>query len=225
MVFLHCPLYLYIPTYHSSLQASILHYAFYTVNAPIDGFDTDMEKFLGIYNGFEAPDSVLTGKGLNWGGYTDEYRSFDWEPLIHPNVIGMNAQLWGEVIRSFSQVEWQIYPKIYGLVERAWNNRSALTLSEYNQLVYEVFLPQLAASGRHFHIQQPGVKQLTVDSLQVIVAMNKVMEGGEIIYRVDNGEWQVYHAPVLVPEGTEIVQAKVRYLGKESNTTWLWLEK
>ena len=164
-------------------------------------------------------------KGLNWGGYTDEYRSFDWEPLIHPNVIGMNAQLWGEVIRSFSQVEWQIYPKIYGLVERAWNNRSALTLSEYNQLVYEVFLPQLAASGRHFHIQQPGVKQLTVDSLQVIVAMNKVMEGGEIIYRVDNGEWQVYQTPVALPHDAQIVQAKVRYLGKESNTTWLWLEK
>ena len=163
-------------------------------------------------------------KGLNWGGYTDEYRSFDWEPLIHPNVIGMNAQLWGEVIRSFSQVEWQIYPKIYGLVERAWNNRSALNLSEYNHLIYEVFLPQLAASGRHFHIQQPGVKLLTVDSLQVIVAMNKVMEGGEILYNFDDGEWKVYSEPVAVPEGTEIVKAKVQYLDKESNTTWLWIK-
>ena len=164
-------------------------------------------------------------KGLNWGGYTDEYRSFDWEPLIHPNVIGMNAQLWGEVIRSFAQVEWQIYPKIYGLAERAWNNRSALTLSEYNRLVYEVFVPQLAASGRNFHIQQPGVKQLTVDNLQLTVAMNKVMEGGEILYNFDDGEWQVYSAPVAVPEGTKIVKAKVQYLGKESNTTWLWLEE
>ena len=164
-------------------------------------------------------------KGLNWGGYTDEYRSFDWEPLIHPNVIGMNAQLWGEVIRSFAQVEWQIYPKIYGLAERAWNNRSALTLSEYNRLVYEVFVPQLAASGRNFHIQQPGVKQLTVDNLPLTVAMNKVMEGGEILYNFDDGEWQVYSEPVAVPEGTKIVKAKVQYLGKESNTTWLWLEE
>jgi len=38
------------------------HYAFYTVNTPIDGFDTDMETFLGLYNGFDAPQSVLTGK-------------------------------------------------------------------------------------------------------------------------------------------------------------------
>jgi len=164
-------------------------------------------------------------KGLNWGGYTDEYRSFDWEPLIHPNVIGMNAQLWGEVIRSFAQVEWQIYPKIYGLAERAWNNRSALTLSEYNRLVYEVFVPQLAASGRNFHIQQPGVKPVAVNSLPLTVAMNKVMEGGEILYNFDDGEWQVYSEPVAVPEGTKIVKAKVQYLGKESNTTWLWLEE
>ena len=38
------------------------HYAFYTVNAPISGFDTDMETFLGLYNGFDAPQSVFTGK-------------------------------------------------------------------------------------------------------------------------------------------------------------------
>ena len=170
-------------------------------------------------------------KGLNWGGYTDEYRSFDWEPLIHPNVIGMNAQLWGEVIRSFSQVEWQIYPKIYGLAERAWNNRSALTLNEYNHLVYEVFVPQLAASGRNFHIQQPGIKvvevdnpQLQLDDSHVLVKMNKVMQGGEILYCLDDGEWRAYNNTTAVPADTKIVKAKVRYLGKESNTTWLWLQ-
>jgi hexosaminidase len=162
-------------------------------------------------------------KGLNWGGYTDEYRSFDWQPAQHESIIGMSAQLWGEVIRSFAQVEWQLYPKIYGLVERSWNNHSALTLAEYNRLVYEHHLPRLAATGRKFHIQQPGIRQLAVDSLQSTVAMNKVMLGGEILYRFDDGEWQVYREPVSVPESTRIIKAKVRYLGKESSTTWLWL--
>ena len=157
-------------------------------------------------------------KGLSWGGYTDEYRSFDWQPAQHPNIIGMNAQLWGEVIRSFSQVEWQIYPKIYGLAERAWNNRSSLTLSEYNHLVYEEFLPQLAASRRNFHIQQPGIKIIDGKG-----AMNKVMQGGEIWYCLDDGEWKVYTNTIAIPATTQVVKAKVRYLGKESNTTWLWL--
>ena len=174
-------------------------------------------------------------KGLNWGGYTDEYRSFDWEPLIHPNVIGMNAQLWGEVIRSFSQVEWQIYPKIYGLVERAWNNRSSLTLGDYNRLVYEVFIPQLAQSGHYFHIQQPGIQSLGMVSMPIygyietdtvvphLITMNKVMQGGEILYQIDEGEWQTYNEPFVAPEQTNIIRAKIRYLGKESNTTWCWM--
>ena len=83
----------------------------------------------------------------------------------------------------------------------------------------------MAATNRNFHIQQPGVKPVAVDSLPLTVAMNIVMEGGEILYNFDDGEWQVYTAPVAVPEGTKIVKAKVQYLGKESNTTWLWLEE
>ena len=169
-------------------------------------------------------------KGLNWGGYTDEYRSFDWEPLIHPNVIGMNAQLWAEVLRSFSQVEWQIYPKLYGLAERAWNNRSPLTLGDYNRLVYEVFIPQLAASGRNFHIQQPGICKRPTDNLQlqldkshVLIDMNKVMQGGELLYCLDDGQWREFTNTMAIPASTKVIKAKVRYQGKESNTTWFWL--
>ncbi len=41
------------------------HYAFYSVNTPIAGFDTDRETFMGLYNGFENPDAVLEGKPRN----------------------------------------------------------------------------------------------------------------------------------------------------------------
>jgi cellobiose phosphorylase len=41
------------------------HFAFYSVNQPIQGFDTDREAFLGLYNGFENPDVVAAGKSRN----------------------------------------------------------------------------------------------------------------------------------------------------------------
>lgn len=41
------------------------HFAFYTVNAPIDGFDTDRESFIGLYNGFEDPQCVINGEASN----------------------------------------------------------------------------------------------------------------------------------------------------------------
>ncbi len=41
------------------------HFAFYGVNAPIDGFDTDREAFVGLYNGFDSPQNVIAGKASN----------------------------------------------------------------------------------------------------------------------------------------------------------------
>jgi cellobiose phosphorylase len=41
------------------------HYAFYSVNQKIQGFDTDRDSFIGLYNGFENPDAVVEGKSRN----------------------------------------------------------------------------------------------------------------------------------------------------------------
>ncbi len=41
------------------------HFAFFGVNRPFDGFDTDRETFIGMYNGFEAPQQVLAGTSGN----------------------------------------------------------------------------------------------------------------------------------------------------------------
>lgn len=41
------------------------HYAVFSVNAPVDGFDTDRESFLGLYNGFDKPEAVTERKAKN----------------------------------------------------------------------------------------------------------------------------------------------------------------
>nr|8HO7_A Chain A, Cellobiose phosphorylase [Acetivibrio thermocellus]8HO7_B Chain B, Cellobiose phosphorylase [Acetivibrio thermocellus]8HO8_A Chain A, Cellobiose phosphorylase [Acetivibrio thermocellus]8HO8_B Chain B, Cellobiose phosphorylase [Acetivibrio thermocellus] len=41
------------------------HYAFYSVNAKISGFDSDRDSFIGLYNGFDAPQAVVNGKSNN----------------------------------------------------------------------------------------------------------------------------------------------------------------
>ena len=41
------------------------HYAFYGVNSPIQGFDTDRESFVGLYNGFNDPQVVKEGRPRN----------------------------------------------------------------------------------------------------------------------------------------------------------------
>jgi cellobiose phosphorylase len=50
------------------------HYAFYSVNTEIAGYDTDKESFLGLYNGFDAPDVVLQGQSTN-------SKAHGWSPI------------------------------------------------------------------------------------------------------------------------------------------------
>lgn len=55
------------------------HFAFFSVNSPIDGFDTDRETFLGLYNGFENPQVVEAGKSQNSVAH-------GWSPIASHNI-------------------------------------------------------------------------------------------------------------------------------------------
>ena len=41
------------------------HYAFYSCSAALDGYDTDRESFVGLYNGLGQPEVVIAGKSKN----------------------------------------------------------------------------------------------------------------------------------------------------------------
>lgn len=88
-------------------------------------------------------------RGLSWGGFIDERRSFSllpfniykstrWkdngemanislagegrEQLDCPDMLlGVQIQLWSETIRCFDDVTTYIFPKMYGAIERGWN--------------------------------------------------------------------------------------------------------
>ncbi len=61
------------------------HYAFYGVNTPVDGFDTDRETFMGMYEGFEAPRNVVAGKSSRsiahgWSPIASHFLEISLEP-------------------------------------------------------------------------------------------------------------------------------------------------
>ncbi|MBQ7349622.1 MAG: glycosyl transferase [Bacteroides sp.] len=61
------------------------HYAFYSVNTPIQGFDTDRESFIGLYNEFRDPEKVMNGKPGNsiahgWSPIASHYLEIELKP-------------------------------------------------------------------------------------------------------------------------------------------------
>ena len=55
------------------------HYAVYAVNTKIDGFDTDRESFIGLYNGFDKPDVVMANQSKNSDAH-------GWAPIGSHNI-------------------------------------------------------------------------------------------------------------------------------------------
>lgn len=61
------------------------HYAYYSVNVPVQGYDTDRESFIGLYNGFEEPQVVAEGKSRNteahgWSPIASHYIEVELKP-------------------------------------------------------------------------------------------------------------------------------------------------
>jgi len=61
------------------------HYAYYSVNVPVQGYDTDRESFFGLYNGFDEPQVVAEGKARNteahgWSPIASHYLEVELKP-------------------------------------------------------------------------------------------------------------------------------------------------
>ena len=61
------------------------HFAYYSVNVPVQGFDTDRESFFGLYNGFDEPQVIADGKPRNteahgWSPIASHYLEVELQP-------------------------------------------------------------------------------------------------------------------------------------------------
>jgi len=68
------------------------HYAFYSANRKMDGFDTDRESFVGLYNNFADPDAVRAGKPKNsvahgWSPIASHYFEMELKPGEETELI------------------------------------------------------------------------------------------------------------------------------------------
>lgn len=200
-------------------------------------------------------------RGLKWGGYVDESKSFavlpyniyrsarinlkgeEWnldsvsagKPMLtedsRPNIKGVQAQLFSETIRDYKWVEYYVFPKILGLVDRGWNAHPAWegvtpeseertvfykALSDFYAQLSKYEFPYLTAKGVNYHLPSPG---MIVKEGKLMI--NGRVEGAEIRYTVDGSEptktSPLWEAPLDCPSG--IIKAKLFYLDKESNAT------
>ena len=200
--------------------------------------------------------------GLRWGGYVDEYVTFDMlpfdiykslrrnlkgesvdvktasngkQPLTkegYKNIKGLSGQIWAETIRSFEQIEYYLFPKVFGLAERAWNAQPSWALSpdskvyvdakrKYNAGIVTYELPRLAKRGINFRVSPPGI--IVKDGLLFV---NTTNPNAVIRYTTDGSEPTENSVKWQTPIACDApqIKAKAFYLGKESVTT-VWFNR
>lgn len=200
-------------------------------------------------------------QGLHWGGKVDEFDSWsalpaniyasartavDGTPLDVAtaatgktklekldNIIGVQAQLWGETLRSFDEVQYLLLPKMMGVSERAWTSIPAWSNDltdqaaynearhQYNLKIGTRELPLLRGMGYNFRVGPPGIKvedgKLIINSQYPDELVTYTLDGSEPT--IDSPRWS---SPVPLKTQPQVIKAKAFYLDHESVTTYLF---
>ena len=204
-------------------------------------------------------------RGLAWGGYVDEAKTFSLLPYsiyqstrttmkgqpvdltqaaknkvslnkeAEQRILGVQVQLFSETIRGYDQVEYYVFPKIFGLVERGWNAHPQwehLTKEDEQEIYYKDLsyfyaqlsdceLPLLVSKRVNFRIPHPGI--LIQEGK---LYLNSPIRRAAIHYTQDGTEPTVaspiWTEPVAL-QGKQI-RAKLIYYEKESVTSYLNIE-
>ena len=82
------------------------HYAFYSVNSGINGFETDRDSFLGLYNGFDKPAAIEKGELNNniahgWSPVASHCIEIELEPGESKDLIFMLGYVENEANRKW----------------------------------------------------------------------------------------------------------------------------
>lgn len=96
-----------------------------------------------------------TPLGLHWAGYVEVRTSYEWDPatqiqgVTEADILGVEAPLWSETLRSSADIESMVFPRLPGIAEIGWS-AAGRSWEEY-RLRLAAHGPRLEAMGIHFY--------------------------------------------------------------------------
>jgi hexosaminidase len=78
-----------------------------------------------------------TPLGLDWAGTVSVEKAYTWDPvtevkgLEERSIVGIEAPLWSETLRTMDEVEFMAFPRLIGIAEIAWSPATGRNWEEY----------------------------------------------------------------------------------------------
>jgi hexosaminidase len=110
-----------------------------------------------------------TPLGLDWAGLIDVRTAYDWDPATRlpgvgeASILGVEAPLWSETLRSVADVQTMAFPRLPAIAEVGWSPRSSHDWPAFRTRL-AAFGPRWDRQGTAFH-RCPTVPWLSGHSL------------------------------------------------------------
>jgi len=97
-----------------------------------------------------------TRLGLEWAGHVEVRDAYDWDPaklldgVGEKDVLGVEAQLWSETLRSVRDMEFMAFPRLPGVAEVGWSPASSRHWDGYRRRL-AAQAPRWSALAVHYH--------------------------------------------------------------------------
>jgi len=97
-----------------------------------------------------------TTLGLDWAGYVEVDRAYDWDPaerlpgVEEQAILGVEAPLWSESLRSMTDVQTMTFPRLPAIAEIGWSPRASRDWESFRRRL-AAYAPRWTAAGIAFH--------------------------------------------------------------------------
>lgn len=146
---------------------------------------------------------------LNIGSYVPLEKVYNFEP-VPPEltadeakyIIGAQANLWTEYIKTPAHVEYMAYPRMLALAEVAWSRKEDRNFPDFQRRLNSI-LPRLDNQNVNYRIPEPGgLKNIVTDRSRVSIELQPA-PGTVVIYTTDGKDPDIkfseqYREPIEV---------------------------
>ncbi|MBD0835248.1 beta-N-acetylhexosaminidase [Aestuariibaculum suncheonense] len=189
------------------------------VEAAEQGHDVIMTPGTHCY--FDHYQGPQNEEPLAWGGYTPVSKVYTFDPVVETmtedeakHVLGGQANLWSEQIKTESHSEYMIFPRLLALSETLWSPKSTRNWEDFSSRM-ETMFTRLDYLGINYSKSSYLVMhdaEVDIQSKEVLVSLNNEFTNADIRYKLSeensDQEFVKYTKPIKLKE-TKRIQASL----------------
>lgn len=187
----------------------------------------------GLY--FDHKQSNSDDEPTSIGGFAPYTKIYGYDPVPavltadqQKYIIGVQANLWTEYVKSPAKVEYMILPRMFALAEVAWSPKNRMDLKNFAEERLPVHLARLDKTNTNYWVPTPiGQTEKVLNGEQFNVELKVPVQGAKIYYTLDQTRPSEYgnlynsSIKVNVPKGKSLLLKTIVVMpsGKRSVVT------